>query len=88
MGLAVLSGIGMIGAAHGLYFHYGWFHGKLAMALGMLALHFVIGARVRAAEGAGRLDGVALHMRALQLGVLLVAALTVLFVIVLKSLHP
>ena len=85
MGVAALAGVGMIGAAHGLYFHYGWFHGKLALALGMLVLHFVLGARVRAAEAAGRTDVVAPQMRALQLGVLVVSALTVTCVIVLKS---
>lgn len=85
MGIATLAGFGMIAAARGAYFRYGWFHGKFTLALVMLALHFVLGARVRAAEAAGRTDGVAPQMRALQLGVLVTAALAVFCVIVLKT---
>ena len=88
MGIATLAGLGMIAAAKGAYFHYGWFHGKFTLALVMLALHFVLGARVRAAEAAGRTDGVAPQMRVLQLGVLVAAALAVVCVVVLKSLSP
>jgi protoporphyrinogen IX oxidase len=87
MGIATLAGVGMIAVAKGAYFHYGWFHGKLTLGLVMLALHFVLGARVRAAEAAGRTDGVAPQMRALQLGVLVTAALAVFSVIVLKALR-
>jgi len=85
--LASLAGFAMIAVAKGAYFHFGWFHGKFTLALVMLALHFVLGARVRAADAAGRTDGVAPQMRVLQLGVLATAALAVICVIVLKSLH-
>lgn len=89
MGVATLAGFGMIGVARGAYFRLGYFHGKFTMALIMLALHFVLGARVRAAEAAGRTDGVASQMRLLQLGVLITAALAVFCVLVLKNLsHP
>lgn len=84
MGVATLAGFAMIGVRHGEMFRHGWWHGKFTMALVMLALHFVLGARVRAAEAAGRTDGVAPQMRLLQLGVLVTAALAVLFVMVLK----
>ena len=87
MGVATLTGFGMIAAAKGMYFRFGWFHGKFTLALVMLALHFVLGARVRTAEDAGRTDGVAPQMRVLQLGVLVTAALAVLSVIVLKNLR-
>ena len=87
MGFALLTGLGMIGALHGEQFKHGWFHGKFTLALVMLALHFVLGARVRAAEAAGRTDGVAPQMRVLQLGVLVTAALAVVCVIVLKALR-
>lgn len=87
MGIATIAGFAMIGVAKGAYFRFGWFHGKLTLALVMLALHFVLGARVRSAEAAGRTDGVAPQMRVLQLGVLVAAALAVLCVIVLKSLR-
>ena len=87
MGIATLAGFGMIAAAKGAYFRFGWFHGKFTLALVMLALHFVLGARVRAAEAAGRTDGVAPQMRVLQLGVFVTAALAVVCVIVLKSLR-
>ena len=85
MGIATLSGFGMVAAARGMYFRFGWFHGKFTLALVILALHFVLGARVRAAEAAGRTDGVAPQMRALQLAVLVAAALAVGCVIVLKA---
>jgi protoporphyrinogen IX oxidase len=87
MGVATLTGFGMIGVMHGAYFRFGWFHGKFTVALAMLALHFVLGSRVRGAEANGLTDEAAKGARALQLGVLVCAALAVLFVIVLKNLH-
>ncbi len=87
MGIATLAGFGMIAATKGMYFHFGWFHGKFTLALVMLALHFVLGARVRAADAAGRTDAVAPQMRLLQVAVLATAGLAVFCVIVLKSLH-
>lgn len=87
MGIATLTGLGMIGVMHGAYFHYGWFHGKLTVAIVMLALHFVLGSRVRAAEASGLTDEAANGARAIQLGVLVSAALAVGAVIVLKNWH-
>jgi len=85
MGIATLTGLGMIGAAHGMYFRFGWFHGKFTAALAMLGLHFVLGRRVRAAEASGIDEQSAGAMRSLQLGVLGAAAAAVTFVVVLKS---
>jgi uncharacterized membrane protein len=85
MGIATLTGLAMIGVAQGAYFRFGWFHGKFTVALVMLGLHFVLGARVKAAEVSGIDEKTAASARALQLGVLGAAALAVLFVIVLKS---
>ena len=87
MGTALLSAIGMIALMKGEHFKHGWFHGKLAAALVMLALHFVLGARVRGAEAQGLNDDTARSMRGLQVGVLVVAALAVAFVIVIKALR-
>jgi uncharacterized membrane protein len=87
MGIATLTGLGMVAVMRGAYFRYGWFHGKLTVAIVMLALHFVLGSRVRAAESAGLTDEAARGARSLQLGVLASAALAVFFVIVLKNLH-
>ena len=70
---------------HGSYFRYGWFHGKLTVAIVMLALHFVLGSRVRGAEVSGLTDEAANGARAIQLGVLVSAALPVGAVIVLKN---
>lgn len=86
MGVATLTGFGMIGVMHGAYFRFGWFHGKLTAAIVMLALHFVLGARVRVAETNGLTDDIARGARTLQLGVLACAALAVGFVVVLKNL--
>ncbi len=88
MGVAVLTGLGMIAVAHGEYFHHGWFHGKLAAAIAMLALHFTLGARVRTAEATGLTDETIRRVRALQLGVLVSAALAVGFIVVWKGLRP
>lgn len=85
MGIATLTGLAMVGVARGAYFHFGWFHGKLTAALVMLGLHFMLGARVRAAEASGLTDEAAQSARGLQLAVLAVAALTVGFVVVMKS---
>lgn len=85
MGIATLTGLGMIGVMHGAYFRFGWFHGKLTVAIVMLALHFVLGSRVRGAEANGLTDDVAAGARGLQLGVLIAAALAVVFVVVLKN---
>lgn len=87
MGVATLAGLGMIAVMRGAYFHFGWFHGKLAVAIVMLALHFVLGSRVRSAESNGLTDDVARGARSLQLGVLAASALAVFFVIVLKNLR-
>lgn len=85
MGVATLAGLGMVAVMNGVYFRYGWFHGKLTAAIVMLALHFVLGSRVRAAEAGGLTDDAARSARALQLGVLAAAALAVGFVVVLKN---
>lgn len=85
MGIALLTGLVMIGVMHGAQFRFGWFHGKFTAALAMLALHFVLGARVRAAEASGVDEKSAGAMRSLQVGVLLAAAAAVTFVIVLKG---
>lgn len=85
MGIALLTGLAMIGVMHGAQFRFGWFHGKFTAALAMLGLHFALGARVRAAEASGVDEQSAGAMRALQVGVLLAAAAAVTFVIVLKG---
>ena len=46
MGIATIAGFAMIAVAKGAYFRFGWFHGKFTVALVMLGLHFVLGARV------------------------------------------
>jgi uncharacterized membrane protein len=86
MGVALLTGLAMI-AHNTLYFRMPWFHGKLTAAIVMLALHFVIGARVRGAEAQGLNDDAARSMRGLQLGVLLAALGAVLTVVVQKNWH-
>lgn len=86
MGVATLTGFGMIGVVHGAYFRFGWFHGKLTAAIVMLALHFVLGSKVRTAEATGLTDDIARGFRSLQLGVLACAAAAVTFVVVLKNL--
>ncbi len=84
MGVATLTGLGMIGAAGGAHFRMGWFHGKFTMALVMLGLHFALGTKVRAAEASGLTDQAAEGVKPFQHGVLLVAAATVGFVVVMK----
>jgi len=88
MGIALLTGLGMIGALHGEQFKHGWFHGKFTLALVMLALHFVLGARVRRVEAQGLTDADIGWVRTLQLAVLGVAAGAVFCVIVLKAMRP
>lgn len=88
MGVATLAGFGLLAASRFIFFRFGYFHGKFTMALVMLALHFVLGARVRAAEAAGRTDGVAPQVRLLQVGVLITAALAVVCVIIVKNYTP
>lgn len=80
MGVAVLSGIGLLayGLTHGNnYFRQGWFHVKLTAVVVLLALHFVLGARVRHAESKGLTDDVANGVRLVQLGTLVAATLAV-----------
>lgn len=85
MGIATLTGIALIAIDGAALFHAGWFHGKLAAALALLAVHFVLGARVKSAQSQGLTDEVAAGARTLQLGVLLLATLSVAFVVVLKA---
>lgn len=86
MGLAVLAGVGMIGALQGQQFRFGWFHTKLTAALVLLGVHFVLGGRVRKAEAQGLSDEIAGSMRALQLAVLGLSAAAVFCAVVWKAL--
>ncbi len=88
MGFALLTGLGMIGALHGEQFKHGWFHGKFTLALVMLGVHFVIGARVRRVEAQGMSDADVRWARTLQFVVLSVAAGAVFCAIVLKAMRP
>src|SRR5882762_3961769 len=46
-GLSFLFGVGRLAMDPGTYMHMHWFHAKLAAALGVIALHHVIGARAK-----------------------------------------
>lgn len=87
MGIALLTGLAIIGANTGL-FRMGWFHPKLTAALVMLALHFVLGVKVRKAQAAtddaGYRSAVA-AVGAIQWAVVLTALLAVFAVVVLKT---
>lgn len=85
MGLAVLSGLAMIAMLKGGQFRFGWFHAKLTFAIALLALHFVIGSRVRRAESDGLTAETDNTVRRLQLGVMAAALLTVFCAIGLKA---
>lgn len=87
MGIALLTGLGRIAANTGI-FRMGWFHPKLTAALVMLALHFVLGAKVRKAQAAGddaAYASAVTSVGALQWGVVLTATLAVFAVVVLKT---
>lgn len=84
MGIALLTGVGMIALQRGAHFQIGLFHGKLTAVLVMLALHFTLGSKVRAAEANGLTDEAAGSARALQIGVLVAAALAVGSIIAMK----
>jgi uncharacterized membrane protein len=87
MGIALLTGLGMMGVITGI-FRMGWFHPKLTAALVMLALHFVLGVKVRKAQGASddtAYQSAVASVGALQWGVVVTAALAVFAVIVLKT---
>ena len=88
MGFALLTGLGMIGALHGEQFKHGWFHGKFTLALVMLALHFVLGARVRRVEAQGATEADGGWARTMSLVVMALAAATVFCAIVLKAMRP
>lgn len=87
MGISLLAGIGLIAVTPGL-FRMGWFHGKLTAAIVMLALHFVLGAKVRRAQMEAAEDaafrGALASVRGLQVGVLAAAAIAVSSVTILK----
>lgn len=87
MGIALLAGLGLIALTPGI-FRMGWFHPKLTAALVMLALHFVLGAKVRKAQSVHSDDtafrAALASVRGLQVGVLAVAALAVASVTLLK----
>ncbi len=85
MGFALLSGLAMIGMLKGQQFRFGWFHAKFTFALVMLGLHFALGARVRKAESEGLTDEAAGGVRPFQIGVLVVAFVTVFCAIGLKA---
>lgn len=87
MGVATLTGFGLV-ALDPAYFRQGWFHGKLTAAIAMLALHFVLGSRVRAAEANGLTDDAARSARNLQLAVLVITAVAVFCVVVLRAAIP
>lgn len=97
MGLALISGgflaltsprpAGALAAgASGLnwLFTQGWWHAKLAGALALLALHFVLGARVRRAQREDLTENDVIHLRGVQVGVLVVTALTVSAAVIWK----
>ncbi|MBI5515288.1 MAG: CopD family protein [Deltaproteobacteria bacterium] len=88
MGMALLTGLGLLSLDPRYYLRHGWFHGKLTAALGVLAVHFLLGTRVRKAEAQGLTDDVARSMRALQLGALLLSTVAVVFIVVWKGLRP
>lgn len=88
MGFALLSGVGLLGAAHGLQFRHGWFHGKLTAVTVMLGLHFYLGALVRGAEQNGITPATIKSMRVIQLAVLITATVAVSFIVVWKGLRP
>lgn len=49
-GVAFLAGVCRLGLDAGTYMHAHWFHGKLTMALTVIALHHVIGAKAKKAH--------------------------------------
>jgi putative membrane protein len=78
--VSFVFGVALVARDPGGYFRQGWFHGKLAAALAVIAFHHVIGARSkRAAAGTLSGDGGA---RAMTIGLLVAAAAAVFFVIV------
>ena len=50
-GVSFLFGFARMSLAMSVYAHLGWFHAKLTFAVIVIALHHVIGARVRKIEG-------------------------------------
>lgn len=88
MGVGLLAGVGLIAVTPGL-FRMGWFHGKLTAGIVMLALHFVLGAKVRRAQMEAGDDtafrAALASVRGLQVGVLAAAAVAVSCVTILKA---
>ena len=95
MGIAVLTGIVLMlrypqnWQARSLdmsgtrwLFKQGFWHTKLLGVVVMLALHFVLGGRVRRAEREGAPPGQAATMRGVQIGVLVTAAVIVMCIYV------
>ncbi|MFO0626342.1 MAG: CopD family protein [Polyangiales bacterium] len=87
MGVALLAGLGLIALTPGI-FRLSYFHPKLTAAIVMLALHFVLGAKVRKAQATAGDDAAfraaLASVRGLQIAVLAVAALAVASVTILK----
>ncbi len=81
-GAAFLFGLGRLAMDPGAYMHMHWFHAKLTAAVGVIALHHVIGARAK------RLAAGSMQSRrtsAILFGALLACAALTCFFVVFKS---
>jgi putative membrane protein len=85
-GVAFLAGVGRVALDVHTYMHAHWFHGKLTVALIVIALHHVIGAKAKKAH-TGSVQS-AKSGRILSLALLCASTLTVLLVLFKAALVP
>ena len=85
-GIAFLFGVAMLSTNVSYYMHLHWFHGKLTVALAVIGLHHVIGAKTRKVAAGSMQQGAS---GAILSGALLICALVATTLVVFqKSLVP
>jgi len=78
--LSFLFGLGRLAMDPGAYMHMHWFHAKLTAALGVIAIHHVIGARAkRLAAGSMQVRGTSAILFGALLACVVLACLFVIF---------
>ena len=81
-GISFLFGVGMVSRdLHG-YMHQHWFHGKLTLALAVIALHHVVGAKAKKVAGGSMQAG---RNGAILTGALLLCALAAVTLVTFRQ---
>jgi putative membrane protein len=81
-----IAAVAVIGTNAQTYMHAHWLHGKITVALGVIALHHVIGARAKKVAGGSMQAGAAGGILVLVL--LAFALLSVIFAVFKQALVP